>query len=495
MYSIHFNIILIITLAGILLSSCYEINYNDDKDFKLRFSLDTMRFDTVFTTVGSATRILKVYNDDPQTVKISEIFVEEGDQSFFRFNMDGVMGNMVRDIDVPGNDSIYIFGEVTVNPDLDISASPFVLEDRLIFNTNGNEQMVRLEAWGQNANYVPNNMADGGIALLSCDLGQEFWNDPKPYVIYGVLVIDSCELVIAEGTQIYVHGGVVVSEALIYNDGIILVFKGGKLNVQGTAENPVTIQGDRLEESFESISGQWAGIRILDESTGNVFNHTSIKNSIIGLRVDSLAEADLDGCQIYNTTSSGLIGNHANRIYAKNSIFHSNGSNAATLVYGGDYQFDYCSFASYGNQSPAFILRNYRCQDPLCLKPILVNGVSAFLRNCIIAGSGSDEIIFDDGTFGAEPSLFQFGFENSLLKIDTILNANNYPNFFESCTDCFSIQSFDPLFVDVDEKDFHLDTLSQAEMKAKSLGMISEDLDGNFRDPIMPDVGCYESQF
>jgi hypothetical protein len=457
--------------------------------------LDTLRFDTVFTTLGSATRILKVYNDYDLTLQLSEVMVEGGEGSPFRFNIDGVPGNNVSIVDIPANDSIYIFGEVTIDPDQDISASPFIIEDRLFLRVNGNEQTVHLEAWGQNANYIPSSSAKGKVALLSCDFGQEVWDDPRPYVIYGVLAIDSCELIIPAGTNIYVHGGIVVSEDFIYNDGIILVFKDGKITSQGTVEEPVNIQGDRLEEAFQDIPGQWAGIRILDESQGNSFQHTSIKNSIIGLRVDSLAEAELDACQIYNTSSSGLIGNHAKRIYAKNSIFHSNGSNAATFVYGGEYSFDYCSFASYGIQGPAIVLRNYRCQDPLCLEPILVYPATLDMRNSIVSGSGSDELVFDDGTLGTQEGFFNFNFEHSLLKIDSILNSNNYPNFFDHCQNCASIQSSEPLFVDVDDQNYHLDSLSQAAMKALSIPGITVDLDGFPRDPVMPDAGCYESEF
>jgi hypothetical protein len=484
-------------LLGIILysSACYKVNYNEDPQVQLRFSLDTLRFDTVFTTLGSATRILKVYNDYDLALQLSEIQVEGGEQSPFRFNIDGTPGNKVNAVDIPANDSIYIFGEVTVDPDQDITASPFIIEDRLFFIVNGNEQFVQLEAWGQNANYIPSSTAKGRVSLLSCDFGQEIWGDPRPYVIYGVLAIDSCELIIPAGTNIYVHGGIVVSEDFIYNDGIILVLKDGKIRTLGTVDEPVIIQGDRLEEAFQDVPGQWAGLRILDESIGNSFVHTTIKNSIIGLRVDSLAEAELDACRIFNTTSSGLIGYHAKYIHAKNSIFHTNGANAATLVYGGEYSFDYCSFASYGIQSPAFVLRNYRCQDPLCLEPILVNPISLEMRNCIVSGSGSDELVFDDGTAGTQVGFFNFNFENSLLKIDTILNGNNYPNFFDQCLNCESINYADPLFVDVDEQDYHLDTLSKAEMKAISIPGITTDLDGMPRDPVMPDVGCFESQF
>lgn len=495
MNRLHLFFLILVFGFSLYSVSCYKIKYNDDPEVRLRFSLDTLRFDTVFTTLGSATRILKVYNDYDLPIQLSEIKVENGESSSFRFNIDGIPGNAAGAVDIPAQDSIYIFGEVTIDPDQDISSSPFIIEDRLFFEVNGYEQFILLEAWGQNANYIPSSSSKGKIALLSCDFGQEVWDDPRPYVIYGVLAIDSCELVIPAGTNIYVHGGIVVSEDFIYNDGIVLVLKDGKITTLGTADEPVTIQGDRLEQTFQNIPGQWAGVRILDESTGNSFRHTHIKNSIIGLRVDSLAEAELDACWIYNTTGSGLIGYHANYIHAVNSIFHTNGSNAATLVYGGNYSFDYCTFDSYGIQGAAVVARNYRCQDPLCLEPILVNPITIEMQNCIVSGSGSDELIFDDGTPGMEEGFFNFSFESSLFKMDTILNNNNYPNFFNQCANCASINSTEPLFLNVEEQDYRLDSLSQASMKAKSIPEIQVDIEGMPRDPVMPDIGCYESEF
>ncbi|MEZ4949951.1 MAG: hypothetical protein R2784_11270 [Saprospiraceae bacterium] len=85
------------------------------------------------------------------------------------------------------------------------------------------------------------------------------------------------------------HGGITRNTQFgVYNDGLI-VLEDGRLQVNGTLENPVTIQGDRLEDEFENRSGQWSGIIIDNKSIGNIFNHTTIKNSILGVAVDSNA--------------------------------------------------------------------------------------------------------------------------------------------------------------------------------------------------------------
>lgn len=239
------------------LQSCQEDNFSTDSGIMLNFSVDTLRFDTVFTELGSATRILKAYNPSNRPIQISNIFFEEGSSSKFRMNVDGYTvdanGNIfgtndpLPPIPVAGKDSVYIFMEVTIDPDAPLSNSPFVIYEKLNFITNGNEQQVTLEAFGQNANYIPTRFSAGTASRLTCDLMTETWDDPKPYVIYGVLFVDSCELVIPAGTDIYVHGGLVnAGGGLFYNDGIWFFEENSTLKIQGTMDNPVTIQGDRL---------------------------------------------------------------------------------------------------------------------------------------------------------------------------------------------------------------------------------------------------------
>ena len=156
-------------------------------------------------------------------------------------------------MEIAGNDSIYIFVEVTVDPDQPLSVSPFVIEDQIEVSVNGQLFTAYLEAWGQNANYITPSNGRGKGFLYSCDFGERVWNDPKPYVIYGILYVDSCKIVMPAGTRVYVHGGIVRDTNTIYNDGLIVFLKNATLETRGTPEDPVIIQGDRLGKEFENI--------------------------------------------------------------------------------------------------------------------------------------------------------------------------------------------------------------------------------------------------
>ncbi len=479
-----------------MLQSCNDESFIEDGNAQLEFSLDTLRFDTVFTELGSATRYFKVFNTHDQSIRINNLRLEDGQQSFFRLNVDGQGGKDYQDIEIRANDSLWVFVEVTIDPDNPLSVSPFIIEDKVLFSTNGNEQVVYLEAFGQNAIYFPNRDNGGNISGLSCGGDTLVFDDPKPYVFYGFLFVDSCTWIFPEGTQVYVHGGVGKDEDIgIYNDGVIVFGSEGRLKSRGTLTNPVVIQGDRLEEPFSDVSGQWGGIRFFNESHGNEINYTTIKNSIVGVRVDSMADLRIRNSIIMNTSSSGIIGVHGN-ISASNILIHSNGGNGIQLVYGGNYEFDYCSVGSYNNQSEALVANNFLCTDPLCLGEILVNQFEGRFSNCIFSGSQSNEILFSDATLGDDPLAFSYALNNCVVKVgDDLLDTEQFANFFQFCDDCYNVQAGDALFFDTDESDYHLDTLSVAENIALPDLQFQIDLEGNLRDSNTPDAGCLEYQY
>ena len=147
------HILLIITLFLLAGYSCKKSNQiNPDSSLKLSFSADTVLFDTVFTSLGSATQELKIYNTHSDDLKISSIRLVGGEGSPFRFNLDGESAIEIYDKVIPAEDSLFSFLRVTINPN-DLN-SPFVVEDELEFITNGNTQTIKLLAWGQNANYI-----------------------------------------------------------------------------------------------------------------------------------------------------------------------------------------------------------------------------------------------------------------------------------------------------------------------------------------------------
>jgi len=480
-------------------SSCIR-----DPDFltgdavRLEFSVDTLQFDTVFTQRGTVTRSIRVRNPSNQPVRISNIFLEGGEESFFRLNIDGIPGNNQSDIEIFAEDSIYVFVEATIDPNQPPSASPFVIEDKLVFQSGETQQKVVLEAWGQNAVYLT-GLEGGGAALLSCDLGEFRFDDPRPYVIFGQLLVDSCTLVIPAGQRVYFHGGLaetdVDGERLVFNDGWLFIQENGQLLVEGTAEEPVLIQTDRLEPVFQDDPGQWTGIIFAPGSQGNRVEYAEIRNSIVGLYVDSAADLSLKNSTIAYTSGSGLVGIHS-RIDAENSLFHSNGAASVQLVHGGEYSFTYCTMANYGVDAPSIAMANFICfDDPSECLEIGINPLRVSVVNSILSGSRQDQIQLLDILEGEDPEAFDVRFSHSLVRVDDLLSTQDslYQDFFETlCTPCTSLEFFDPLFADINEDDFRLDSLSVAIGKALPIPGLTTDRADNPRDPQEPDSGAYE---
>jgi len=485
------NWIIAIGLIALLFSACREEKFFSGTDATISTSLDTLTFDTVFTEVGTTTKFFKIYNKEEETIIIDEISLQDL-TGHFRLNVDGASGNVAKNVQIGANDSIYVFVEATINPNLPLDISPYVLEDIVDISINDKTSIVRLEAWGQDANYITGHGSVSQIAYATpTSLGTNtwIWDDPKPYVVYGTLVMDSITLILPAGTEVFVHGGVAINDVLgVYTSGLIFLLPNANIISQGTAEEPVTILSDRLEEEYDDVRGQWFGI-YLSGSRQNEFRHTTISQSLIGVRADSASSVSLFECEISHTSASGIIGSHA-EVYAQNTLIHNSGGASVGVDNGGTYEFNNCTFVNYANQDEAIQMTNYKCQNQSC-SVISASDLNATFVNCLVLGNDSDEIIFDS----VDDEDFNYSFENCFVQVDEFLENPNYSDFFNFCTNCLNNPPKDTLFINMDEYDFRLDTFSMPINAGINIPFIlTEDILGNPRDDNY-DIGCYEFIF
>ena len=141
--------ILILALPSLFVAcDGLEENYSTNPNLRLSFSTDTLSFDTVFTTIGSATKKVMIYNRNKDALNIRSIMLASGGVSGFRLNVDGRKGDYFDNVGILGEDSMFVFVEVTVDP---MEANqPFLIQDSIVFMTNNQKQSVLLEAFGQN---------------------------------------------------------------------------------------------------------------------------------------------------------------------------------------------------------------------------------------------------------------------------------------------------------------------------------------------------------
>jgi hypothetical protein len=88
--------------------------YLPRQGFNLTFSTDTVFFDTIFSKLGSnpssprsVTLQVRVTNPSKNAVK-TQISLAGNFYGIFKLNVDGRAGNVFQDVEIRGNDSIYI---------------------------------------------------------------------------------------------------------------------------------------------------------------------------------------------------------------------------------------------------------------------------------------------------------------------------------------------------------------------------------------------------
>jgi len=252
--------------AGIFFS-CKDDYFTGNSSYKISFSTDTLSFDTVFTTIVTPTRRIMVYNRTSENIRIENIKLHSNNNCF-QINVNGKSGTEFQDVELRSKDSLYIFVQVMIDK-LGQNA-PLHILDSLVFKYNNNLHKIMLQTYGQDVHLLQNEKITENTR----------WTNDKPYLIYDTLSVENgVKLTIDAGARLYFH-----------NKATMVV--KGTLNVEGDAQNPVIFRGDRLDNLFSSlpydkISGQWGGILLTKESTGNRINGAMIRNGVFGIQVDS----------------------------------------------------------------------------------------------------------------------------------------------------------------------------------------------------------------
>lgn len=445
--------------------SCKKKN-KGSSDGNLDFSQDTVVFDTVFTTIGSTTQHFTVRNPDNKTITIQEIELMGGANSPFSINFDGIQGTSFSDIEIEGGDSLYCFVEVTLN--VNGGTLPMIVEDSIRFRTNGEDQFVKLAVWGQDAYFHYNDQNSGT------------WPNDKPHVIYGVARVENgATLTIPAGTDVYVHK----LSALYVNRST--------LNIEGTATDKVTFQGDRLEQDYDNVAGQFYGI-YLDSVNPSTIDHLELKNGISGIHIESKntgfagqATLTIRNSEIWNNASYGILLYDEPKVVAENVLIHSNGIHAMIVLQGADMLFTHCNLLGYGGGDgsyPAVGVRNYFTTGGITT----VTDLTMDFRNSIISGTAEEQLVFDTIPNGGVT--IDINFRNCLVRIPSATQSNP---MFNNC------QFGNPGFVDADNDDFTFNPWSQMSDNANpayTTGPPNEDLLGvprNTGSP-NPDIGVYE---
>lgn len=325
----RYFILTIIGLISLMMASCIEDGITTSSTDILTFSRDTVCFDTVFTELGTPTARLLVYNKAKKGVNISSIRFRNSDTRF-QINVDGVSGTEFHDVEIRAKDSIYVFIECYLPEES--SNVPTLTADELEFVTNGVNQVVRVEAYGQNVTRLRKETITADRTLTA----------ERPYVVFDTLrVAEGATLTIEPGAQILFHDG-----------GALVV--DGTLVAVGTPDKKIDLRGDRLDKvlpdaPYDILAGQWKGVRITRNSFDNRLEYVDMRSTESGLMVDSCADLSRSKLTLINSWLHNSQGNVLNSKYAHIDAYgccFSEAGDAVVSLTGGLHSFLQCTIAN-----------------------------------------------------------------------------------------------------------------------------------------------------
>ncbi len=455
----------LLLLLSILITFLAACNKDEDLTFdpaaKLNFSTDSLLFDTVFTSIGSTVRRVKIFNYNEKAINIEELKIAGGSASPFIINVNGRQMVEGKNIKINGLDSINVLVKVNINPTL--QNQPFIVEDSILFRFNGKKDKIPLVAYGQNANFINNSTISTNT----------LWNSNLPYIIYNSVTV-------AENTTLTIAGGV----KILFHNGANMNIKG-TLTAIGTKQDSILFASDRTERIYEEEPGQWNGLHFYRNSKNSIINHATIKNAIAGITVDSLSSNTnpkliLANSTVKNMQVVGFLGYHT-ELAAFNNLFYNCGQYLIYGIGGGKYNLVQNTFGAYNfnfaRRTPAVFLSDF-------ISTTSYASLQATLTNNIIWGSLDDELTIEKKSN-----------QISTINITYNLIKNKQENFKGNN----NILNVDPLFINTRQGNFKLGETSEAKNKGVNLSTnpyftpyLSKDILENQR--IFPsELGCYES--
>ncbi|WP_321280499.1 hypothetical protein [Marinifilum fragile] len=422
-----------------------EDGLNTDPDFSVSFSVDTLKFDTLFTGFGSTTKLFKVYNKSSKKINLQEIYLQD-ENSPYRLNVNGTAEERFANVEIGANDSLFVFVEVNLRPkDTDEAV---LLEDVLVFNVNNNLQGVILSTWSQD------------VVLIEEDIvNSQNWTGKRPYLLNKqISIMENTELILEEGTTVYFGK----------NAGLDIQ---GTLKAEGSFEKPVYFGSSRLEELYKNVPGQWNGIRIHESSKSNQLSHFILEDGINGIQyVGNSGELQLEYGIIRNFTENGIAITNAN--LQAHDLLLVNCGNECLKIENGELNL----FQSTLYNAWSFDIRT----EPV-VKIVNSSEYMSNIGNCIVWGTFSDEFVVGN-TSGLKV-------ENTLLKLSKSLQEE-YTSIFSDC-----IYNEDPEFISIEERNYMLSEISPCINTGKfEIGTeYPNDLLNNSRTAdSSPDMGTFE---
>lgn len=454
--------LLLLVIISMLFVACEkDEELTNDMNTKLSFSIDSVLFDTVFTSIGSTSRRLKIYNPNEKAIIISQIKLKGGNSSAYSLNINGLAASETSLLKLNGKDSINIFIKVNINPTN--QKLPFIVSDSIQFLYNGNKKTIPLVAYGQNANFITSGSIKNNTT----------WDNKLPYLIYKSLTVEEgVTLTIAPGSKILFHSNSTMSIK-------------GTLNASGTKTDSILFASDRLESIYSEEPGQWNGLHFYPKSKNSQINFAIIKNAVAGITSDSLSvnaqpKLLLTNTLIKNMEVVGFLG-YQTTLTGFNNLLYNCGQYLIYGVGGGNYNLKQNTFVGY---NPNYARKTAALYFSDFISSQQADRLILDIQNNIVWGNLANEFVIDK--------------KSSFTSVVAIIK-NNLLKSTETSYAPSNILNSDPMFINPFTGNFSLSKNSPAINKGGDLNMdayfsifLKKDLRNNER--LFPsELGCYEN--
>ena len=406
-------IIALLLPLTIILAGCINDEFTTSPNDVLTFSVDTVAFDTVITGDGTPTKQFVVYNRSKKQINISSIRVAGESEGHFFLNVDGTKGEVINDIEIRGEDSIFVFVESRLDPTGKIE--PIEIKDHIEFVTNGVTQRVGLHAWAQDAIIFKNLVLTEDTKLMA----------GIPYIVYDTLLVSpGVTLTLEPGSQ------------LLFHDKAVLRVQG-RLHAVGTQQQPINLRGDRLDHvvgeiDWDIMSGQWDGIVIDHGSYGNEMAYVYMRSTTNGINIVSgdpvKPSLHILNSVLHNATNNVMTVLNA-WIEAEGTEFSDAGNDVIQLT-GGRLRLNNCTLANFYlfNAIKGPLIELARLNEFEGAASVIelegdfnncifygncdelnagdLSGTNVYLRYCLIKNKGSDDANFINCVWGADPKFY-----------------------------------------------------------------------------------------
>lgn len=455
--------LLLLLLISLLFTACEkDEDITEEMNAKLSFSTDSILFDTVFTSIGSTSRRLKIYNPNEQAILISNIKLTGGFSSAYSLNINGQAADEVKLLRLNGKDSMNVFIKVNVNPtDQNL---PFLVKDSVEFFYNDKRKSIPLVAYGQNANFITN------VSIKE----NTKWNSKLPYLIYkSVTIEEGANLTVAPGSKLLFHSNATMNIK-------------GTLDVQGTKADSVLFASDRLEDSYMDEPAQWNGLHFYPKSRNSHINYAIIKNAVVGITCDSLSTTNqpkllLTNSLVKNMEVVGFLG-YQTELTGFNNLFYNCGQYLVYGAGGGKYNLKQNTLVGYN--------------------PQYARKTAAVYFSDFVSLTQSDHLTLDlqnNIIWGNLPNEFQVDKKSASTIVSAVIKNNALKSTELSYSNTGNYLNIDPLFVNPFLSNFKLSKNSPALNKGLNLSndpyfnlFLKKDVQNNER--IFPsELGCYEN--